>query len=188
MLIQFDHNPGWQYPTASHSGEGRTYMVAPEPYRLLVVVHDDAVEEPLRLGEFGDTFDCSVGWHDDHKAKKGFTLPQFRRKKHSKITVRRQVDTEPDQTLTGLLVSVPKGNDTAPGAGRPTKEPTERLDLRLPVWLIEHYRESAQVEGVTKSALMRAALEWCARGDDLMDSADYVAALVEKIKGGDIAE
>ena len=180
MNIYFDHNPGWHFPAASHKMEDRTYIVAPEPYRLVVVVlHDAAYDIPHELT--GNTYDCSVGWHDDHKAPVGFTLPQFRRKKHSKITVRRAVDAQPDETLGRFMDSVPKGSKIAPGAGRPAKEPSSRTDIRLPDWLIEYYSEQAEGHGVTRSALMRTALEWCAKGDGMMDSADYVAALVGRI-------
>lgn len=84
----------------------RWYMAAKPPHRLVIIV----TPEVAALGPVPDVlqgnFDCSLGNHTAD-APIGYTLPQYAGQPHSKITIRREVDDDPEMTWQDVLDGCP---------------------------------------------------------------------------------
>ena len=154
MIIYFDTKIKWQ-TTAGDLDEltKRRYYAAAPPYLVVLVLHEDVIDalDGMAAHLHGLTFDCSIGNHASD-APMGYTLPRYSGYRHTKITVRKMVEAQPEKTLSQILAGAPREGRGDLGLRAP--EDSEELCVLLPSILTEKIRQSAGKHGVTVDDLV----------------------------------
>lgn len=150
MNVRFDVPIDWQIVAADLDNDthGRRYYAAPPPYLAVLVMHGQAAHDLdyQAFNLYGCVADCSIGWHEAD-APLGYTLPEHMGLKHSKLTVRRIIESPHELLFSEFLANCPTASAQYPTRGG------EAFILRLPIPLIKALQDIAKEQKISIDTL-----------------------------------